>query len=94
MTEPRTRAYNDRNWKNLRNIVLERDNYTCHICHKPINQHPRNHQQPDAGVADHLTPVAHGGTNELWNLKAAHVKCNRQRGDKPPPKTYPAAPRR
>jgi len=94
MPEPHKRAYNDRNWKNLRHIVLERDNYTCHICHTPIDPHPRNHKEPHAGVADHLKPVAHGGTNELFNLKAAHVKCNRERGDKPPPKTYPQAPRR
>jgi len=88
------RAYNTRDWKNLRPIVLERDNYRCHICGGDIDRNPRDYTEPNAGVADHLKPVAHGGTNEPHNLRAAHVKCNQQRGDKPAPKTYPATPRR
>ena len=97
MTEPRTRAYNDRDWKNKRHLVLERDNYICHLCNNrigPIDPNPRDYTQPNAGVADHLKPVAHGGSNELHNLKAAHVICNQRRGDAPPPKHYKTAPRR
>ena len=88
------RAYNNRAWKNLRPIVLERDNYRCQECGGDIDRNPRNYTEPNAGVADHKTPVSRGGPNELWNLRAIHVKCNQQRGDKPLPKTYPATPRR
>ena len=88
------RAYNNRAWKNLRPHILERDGYRCHLCGGNIDPNPRDYTEPTAGVADHLKPVAHGGTNEPHNLRAAHVKCNQKRGDKPAPKTYPTTPRR
>ena len=88
------RAYNNRAWKNLRHQILERDNYRCHLCGGNIDPNPRNYNEPNAGVADHKTPVSRGGPNELWNLRAVHVRCNQKRGDKPLPKTYPATPRR
>ena len=87
------REYNTKAWRQLRDTVLERDGYRCHLCGGTIDPNPRTHTEPLAGVADHLKPVAHGGGNELSNLAAAHVRCNRQRGDAPAPKKY-STPRR
>ena len=36
----------------------------------------------DPWVADHITPRARGGTDELDNLQAAHRSCNGRRGAK------------
>lgn len=52
--------------------VLRRDKGICHLC-----------DQPGADTADHVIPAAHGGTDHLDNLKAAHHDpCNRLRGDR------------
>lgn len=50
---------------------------TCHLC-----------GGPDADSADHMIPVAHGGTNHIDNLEPVHHSvwphCNIKRGTKPP----------
>lgn len=51
--------------------VLRRDRGICHLC-----------DDPGADTADHVVPHAHGGTDRMDNLKAAHVDCNRIRGDR------------
>lgn len=30
---------------------------------------------------DHIVPRSHGGTNEAWNLRATHPRCNWERGN-------------
>jgi len=82
------REYNSKAWRDLRAVVLERDGWRCHLCGGMIDPNPRSHTEPLAGEADHLKPVAHGGSNQLTNLAAAHVRCNRRRGDSPAPKKY------
>ena len=53
--------------------ILRRDNGICHIC-----------GQPGADTADHIIPVAHGGTDDDTNLAAAHHRpCNVRRNDRP-----------
>lgn len=52
--------------------ILRRDGGICHLC-----------GQPGADTADHLVPVAQGGTHTPSNLRAAHQTCNRKRGDRP-----------
>lgn len=52
--------------------VIERDGGWCHLCGRP-----------GATTADHLVPWAHGGTDDMDNLAAAHIDCNRRRGDRP-----------
>ncbi len=53
--------------------VLRRDGGICHIC-----------GQPGADTADHLIPVADGGTDDMGNLAAAHhTPCNVRRGARP-----------
>lgn len=61
--------------KELREIVMKRDNYTCQICGKYM---------PD-GVGlqiDHIIPVAKGGKTVLSNLQVLCSKCNGRKSDK------------
>lgn len=59
-------------WKELRNEVFVRDNFTCTYC----------------GVSDvklecdHVTPVALGGLHTIENLTTACLPCNRSKGAK------------
>jgi hypothetical protein len=45
----------------------------CWICGQP----PR---PGDPLTADHIIPLAHGGTNTTTNYQAAHYSCNSRRG--------------
>ena len=50
--------------------IIRRDGGICHICGKP-----------GADTADHVIPVADGGTDDDANLAAAHhIPCNVRRG--------------
>ena len=51
--------------------VIRRDHGICHLC-----------DRPGATTADHLVPHSHGGPDTLDNLAAAHIDCNRLRGDR------------
>lgn len=65
-----------RPWRRTVALVLRRDNGICHLC-----------GGAGADSADHLIPVAEGGTDALSNLAAAHhtvaPHCNRIRGTLP-----------
>ncbi|MEV0357118.1 HNH endonuclease [Nocardia sp. NPDC050697] len=50
-----------RGWAALRERVLERDNWTCHLCGRP-----------GADTVDHRTPVHKGGSHLESNLAAVH----------------------
>jgi len=61
--------------KRLRFEVFKRDHFTCQYC---------GAQPPDAVlVADHITPVASGGGNEMENLITACETCNQGKAHKP-----------
>jgi 5-methylcytosine-specific restriction endonuclease McrA len=80
MTHP---AYRGRRWIEVRLAVLLRDRWTCQLCGGLISAHLPPGSHDDAGTADHIIPIAHGG--RWWamdNLRAAHVRCNRKRGAK------------
>lgn len=64
-----SRGGSTRRWRTLRPYILRRDRGLCHLCGKP-----------GADSVDHLVPVAHGGTDEVTNLAAAHKACNSSRG--------------
>lgn len=54
--------------KGLRFEIFKRDNFTCQYC----GAHP-----PSVILhVDHITPVAHGGLNEIDNLITACESCN------------------
>lgn len=54
----------------------------CHICGKPIDYdlpyyiEGTRTPNPDAYVADHDTPLHHGGVHDTTNAKPAHWRCN------------------
>jgi 5-methylcytosine-specific restriction endonuclease McrA len=54
----------DNTWKNR---------LPCHICGRPFTQ------RADI-TADHIVPVARGGSNDISNLSPAHLSCNSRRG--------------
>jgi hypothetical protein len=61
--------------KRLRFEVFKRDHFTCQYC---------GAQPPDVVlVADHITPVAAGGGNEIENLITACEACNQGKAHKP-----------
>ena len=57
-------------WKATVAYVVWRDGGICHLC-----------GLPGADTADHIEPYSKGGTDDLWNLRAAHKLCNRRRGN-------------
>jgi len=57
-------------WNAIRKQVLERDNYTCIYCGN------------EATEADHIIPVAKGGTDTMDNLVAACKKDNGTKQDR------------
>jgi len=60
-----------RQWRNIRQTILNRDNNTCYYCGIPT-----------ATTVDHLTPLNKGGTHSIHNLVAACKKCNFSKGDR------------
>ena len=51
--------------------VLEAYGTTCHLC-----------KRPGATSRDHLIPYSFGGTDDLNNLRPAHVRCNSKRSNR------------
>jgi len=58
-------------WKNLREFVIERDNFTCQDCGEFLM---------DIGLeAHHIKPLFKGGTNQETNLITLCHKCHKYR---------------
>lgn len=53
-------------------ILLERG-ATCHLCNEPI--------LPNELEFDHVIPLKRGGTHTAANIRPAHGRCNRRKGD-------------
>lgn len=64
-----------------RAFVLDRDNWECRLCGKPIEPE-RTYPDPLSASIDHIDPR---GRHEPSNWQAAHLRCNVQKGDKHPP---------
>lgn len=60
--------------------LFERDNWICGICHRKINKWLR-HPNYWAATVDHIVPLSKGGKHVWANVRAAHAKCNFDRGD-------------
>lgn len=61
--------------KKLRFEVFKRDSFSCCYC---------GNAPPSVTLeVDHITPVSHGGTNEIDNLITACFSCNRGKGATP-----------
>lgn len=61
------------NMKVLKDIVFERDGYSCQLCGKSL-------QQGAQLCIDHIVPWSLGGTNDLDNLQTLCVQCNNIKG--------------
>jgi len=57
-----------RQWRNIRERVLERDGHRCRYCGAPATH------------VDHLVPVVKGGRDHETNLAASCVTCNLEKG--------------
>jgi hypothetical protein len=65
----------------LRAFICDRDHWRCGICGKAVNK-TRRYPDPLCASLDHVTPVSQGGTNDLWNLRLTHLRCNLVRGNR------------
>jgi len=57
------------------NFINERDNFTCHICGKSIDEKQGIHY-------DHVIPLVRGGCHTHNNIKMSHATCNLRKGKK------------
>lgn len=55
--------------------VFERDNWTCGICHGPIDSTLTGHDRLGPSV-DHIIGLGDGGEHSYANTQAAHMACN------------------
>jgi len=67
--ERHRRRINASAWRRIVRAVVVRDAGICWLCGKQ-----------GATSADHVRRWADGGTDEMSNLRAVHVTCNKQRG--------------
>ncbi len=61
--------------------AFKRQRGLCWICEKPMNMQFQDLNNQERATADHVIPKSMGG----WvrgNIKAAHAKCNSNRGNK------------
>jgi 5-methylcytosine-specific restriction endonuclease McrA len=65
-------GYTSAQYKRNRQIVLQLSR-KCWLCEE---------DHPPATTADHVVPLSMGGTDELSNLRPAHLSCNSSRQDR------------
>lgn len=58
---------------------IRRGNPACALCGEPVD-YSLPYLHPQSYVVDHITPLAHGGTDTLNNKQATHRACNRSKG--------------
>ena len=68
-------------WKKLHAQVLERDQWLCYLCGNAIDPAVAS-ADPWAATVDHVVPVSAGGSHTAGNLRAAHRRCNVEKGDR------------
>lgn len=71
----RGKEYKGRSFRGeLRNLILERDNYTCQICLKSDHQLALEGRHLEV---DHITPFAEGGKTTYDNGRVVCDECNK-----------------
>lgn len=73
--------------KRLRERLRKQREEHCPLCDGklgPILYEGVDHLHPLAFSADHITPLARGGTKHFANLQATHRRCNRLKSDSMP----------
>lgn len=68
-----------RPWQRLRKQVFERDGYLCQIHLSRGEVVVVTLHGALAGVCDHITPLAEGGTNNEKNLQTICQSCDREK---------------
>jgi 5-methylcytosine-specific restriction endonuclease McrA len=81
-------SYGGRRVAQLRAKVIERWGRRCHLCKEDI---------VGQVSVDHLIPRSRGGTDDIENLRPAHLECNKRRGARrahrlPPPRSAATLP--
>jgi 5-methylcytosine-specific restriction endonuclease McrA len=71
----RNAAINDLSAKQIQEIMVAKD-FRCDYCGRT----------KDKLTIDHITPLAKGGNNTLWNVTVACQTCNSKKQQGPPPK--------
>jgi 5-methylcytosine-specific restriction endonuclease McrA len=66
-----------------RKLVLAEYGRICWLCHQPIDGLPS---------ADHVIPRSRGGSDDIENLRPAHLLCNKRRGNRMPKRSQPLLP--
>lgn len=59
----------------LRELVMSEYGSLCHLCLRPIETLPEY-------SIDHVVSRSNGGTDDIENLRPAHLSCNSSRGDR------------
>jgi 5-methylcytosine-specific restriction endonuclease McrA len=67
-------------YRKNRAIVLANNN-VCSLCGRPIDMELKAPNPMSASV-DHVIAVAKGGTDDIENLRPAHLDCNRKKYNK------------
>jgi 5-methylcytosine-specific restriction endonuclease McrA len=62
-----------------RTYLAKRDGPKCHLCRHKIDL-LLSYPDPHYASIDHVIPLARGGTNDLANLRLAHLVCNLSKG--------------
>ena len=65
--------------------IMERDQWTCHICGEEAPRELRGTMLWNAPELDHIIPLSAGGTHTHDNVACAHRACNLEKGDALPP---------
>jgi 5-methylcytosine-specific restriction endonuclease McrA len=58
-----------------RKYLADRDGLKCHLCNLRLSLLAK-HPNPGYASIDHVIPLSAGGTNDLANLRLAHLVCN------------------
>jgi 5-methylcytosine-specific restriction endonuclease McrA len=73
------RSYGKERWR-LVTRLMQRDGSRCSICDEPLVRH-KDHDADDYITFDHIVPTSKGGTTTPDNLRLAHQRCNKKRGN-------------
>jgi 5-methylcytosine-specific restriction endonuclease McrA len=79
------RAWGGRHATRLLATVVQEYGLSCWLCLElcdPVD--PATPRNPRGVSVDHVLPRSRGGSDDLSNLRPAHLRCNAGRGARPP----------